>query len=548
MTLGTTSDAGSPPDFPIAWHDPDDAGLTWEWDDMHMPTAVTPLSGDYNVLMGAGFAYGYERLSVPYEVLTRIWNCYTYFAWRNPVPESERKAADDRYTAARRAAISTSDAYWQRAVGELREIYDWVADRPVETAPVGELAATWDEVWARIGRAWRIHFYAIRGPYQVLDDLADLYEAVVPGAAPGEALGLIGGSVHELHQVERGLERLAAMAADEIAVERLVRQPGVTLDELAALDAADGFVAAMRAFLAEHGHLGQMYDDLALASWIEEPGLLLTEIAKRIEHSMPVDAETRRQRLADEAEVLAAKVRLALADDPERLARFEDLLGHARVIGPLTEVHNYWIDRRAQSSLRRFAMRVGRRLAEAGVVATAGDVLFLHRDEVPSLLKTGTPAHTLVERRRADHRHWSAVRPPRTVGKPPDPADPGGAANADRFDGARYESTDRDEIKGTGASAGSARGPARVTLTPEDFGKVQPGDIIVCPSSNPSWVPLFAIAGGLITNTGGVLSHAAVVAREFALPAVVGTGDATSRIADGRLVEIDGTTGLVRLL
>ena len=92
------------------------------------------------------------------------------------------------------------------------------------------------------------------------------------------------------------------------------------------------------------------------------------------------------------------------------------------------------------------------------------------------------------------------------------------------------------------------RGPARVTLTQEDFGSVQPGDIIVCPSSNPSWVPLFAIAGGLITNTGGVLSHAAVVAREFALPAVVGTGDATTRIADGRLVEIDGTTGIVRLL
>ena len=543
-----TSTADSPIDFPIVWREPDDAELTWEWDDMHMPTAVTPLSGDYNELMGTGFAYGYERLSVPYEVLTRIWNCYTYFAWRSNVPDSETKAADERYTAARRAAIPTSDAYWQGAVVRLREIYDWVTGRPVETAPAEELAETWDEVWTRIGRAWEIHFYAIRGPYQVLDDLADLYESVVTGAAPGEALGLIGGDVHELHEVERGLERLAAMAADEIAVERLVRQSGVTLDELAALDVADPFVAARHAVHSEHGHLGQMYDDLALASWIEEPGLLLTEIAKRIEHSMPVDAETRRQRLADEAEVLAAKVRSALADDPDRLARFEELLAHARVIGPLTEVHNYWIDRRAQSSLRRFAMRVGRRLADAGVIAAPGDVLFLHREEVPGLLRTSEAVRDLVERRRADYQHWSAVRPPRKVGKPSDPAEPGGAANTDRFDGARYESTERDVIKGTGASAGVVRGPARVTLTPEDFGSVQPGDIIVCPSSNPSWVPLFAIAGGLITNTGGVLSHAAVVAREFALPAVVGTGDATTRIADGRLVEIDGTTGIVRLL
>ena len=87
-----------------------------------------------------------------------------------------------------------------------------------------------------------------------------------------------------------------------------------------------------------------------------------------------------------------------------------------------------------------------------------------------------------------------------------------------------------------------------MTLDAGRLRAVQPGDIIVCPSSNPSWVPLFAIAGGLITNTGGVLSHAAVVAREFGLPAVVGTGDATTRIADGRLVEIDGSSGIVRLL
>ena len=102
-------------------------------------------------------------------------------------------------------------------------------------------------------------------------------------------------------------------------------------------------------------------------------------------------------------------------------------------------------------------------------------------------------------------------------------------------------------MRGTGASAGIVTGPARVVLGPDDFERVQPGDILVAPSSNPSWVALFAIAGGLVTNTGGVLSHAAVVAREFGLPAVVGTGDATTRIGDGQMLELDGTTGFVRL-
>jgi pyruvate,water dikinase len=82
----------------------------------------------------------------------------------------------------------------------------------------------------------------------------------------------------------------------------------------------------------------------------------------------------------------------------------------------------------------------------------------------------------------------------------------------------------------------------------DDFDRIQPGDIIVCPSSNPSWVPLFSIAAGLVTDTGGVLSHAAVVARELGLPAVVGTRDATRRISDGQLLELDGAAGIVRLL
>ena len=91
------------------------------------------------------------------------------------------------------------------------------------------------------------------------------------------------------------------------------------------------------------------------------------------------------------------------------------------------------------------------------------------------------------------------------------------------------------------------RSIARVVHGPDDFDRVRPGDIVVARASNPGWVPLFAIAGGFVTDTGGVLSHAAVVAREFGVPAVVGTGDATTRIDDGQIVELDGTTGYVRL-
>jgi rifampicin phosphotransferase len=416
----------------------------------------------------------------------------------------------------------------------------------VETMPLDELSYDWETAWRHVERSWSIHFYAIRGPYQVMEDLADLYESVVPDAAPGDALSLIGGTIDDLQSVELDLERLAATVTADPALAHWLLQPGASIADLEAWPGADPFRVDVYAFLARHGHLGQSFDDLSGASWAEEPRLLLAELAKRLEHPPELGVEARRARLAAHAETLVAGVRRRLHDDPERLATFERLLADARLIGPLTETHNYWIDRMVQARIHRFAMRVAGRLVAADVIDAPEDVLFLTRGEVPGLLRRPEDRREVVARRRAEHERQAATPPPRTLGKPSEP--PVAGETADRFDGARFEADGPDELRGTGASAGTVRGTARLVLGQDAFATVQPGDIIVCPSSNPSWVPLFAIAGGLITNTGGVLSHAAVVAREFALPAVVGTGDATSRIADGRLVELDGTSGIVRLL
>ena len=277
---------------------------------------------------------------------------------------------------------------------EVSAAYAWVAARPVETMPAAELAETWDEVWARIGRCWSIHFFAIRGPYQVLDDLADLYESVIEAATPGEALGLIGGGDHELQAVERGLEELARLVARTPGLAERLVEPGVTVDDLAAFPGAAPFASALEAFLDEHGHLGQQIDDLSLPSWAEEPGLFLAELAKRVRTPTAVGVEERRSRLAAEADALADRARSALAGDPARSERFEELLADARRIGHLTETHNYWIDRMAQASLRRFVVRVGRRLVEAGSIARAGGHLPSpsRRGPRPAAATRGSPA------------------------------------------------------------------------------------------------------------------------------------------------------------
>jgi pyruvate,water dikinase len=301
-------------------------------------------------------------------------------------------------------------------------------------------------------------------------------------------------------------------------------------------------VGALDAFLAEHGHLGQTSEDIAGPSWIEAPEIYLAELSQRLSRPA-VSAERRRERLRAEADARADAVRARLSDRPADLARFEHLLERAREIGPLTEGHNYWIDRKAQSHLRRLITAVGRRLAREDRIERPEDVFYLEHPDIEVGLTSDQDLRPLVEARREVHERQLRIRPPAVVGAPrTDPPEP------DMFDGVRIESAVANELRGTGASAGIARGPARLVLSPQDFGHVRQGDIIVCPASNPSWVPVFASAAGLVTNTGGVLSHAAVVAREFGLPAVVGTGNATDRIPEGSTVEIDGTLGVVRIL
>jgi len=103
-------------------------------------------------------------------------------------------------------------------------------------------------------------------------------------------------------------------------------------------------------------------------------------------------------------------------------------------------------------------------------------------------------------------------------------------------------------LRGQAGSAGVARGPARVIRSLAEAHHLQPGDILVTATTAPPWTPLFLTAAGVVTDTGGLLSHGAVVSREYGIPAVVGTHWATSRIADGQMIEIDGNNGLVRLL
>jgi pyruvate,water dikinase len=160
----------------------------------------------------------------------------------------------------------------------------------------------------------------------------------------------------------------------------------------------------------------------------------------------------------------------------------------------------------------------------------------------------GRDVKALAAQRRDDLARWSRVVPPPVLGIPGEASGDPAEELLMRFFGSPVEpSADPRIITGTAASPGTVRGPAKVVRDLAEASKVSPGDILVCEMTLPPWTPLFATISGVVADTGGILSHCAIVAREYRLPCVVGTAVGTSILKDGMTITVDGSKGIVRI-
>jgi pyruvate,water dikinase len=231
------------------------------------------------------------------------------------------------------------------------------------------------------------------------------------------------------------------------------------------------------------------------------------------------------------------------------LARFDELYANARCYLAIDEDHNLYIDQMGNAGLRLPILEMGRRLARYSAIAAPGDVFQLHLDEIGAGM-SGVDQRATVGARQADLRRWAAVVPPDTLGVPPsdDVTDPLLAAlsKQDTAPGART-ANGAGVITGTPASPGVASGTARVARSLNEACAAQPGEVLVCEMTLPTWTPLFATVAAVVSDTGGVLSHCAIVARELGIPCVVGTQVGTHTIENGMLLTVDGSRGTVQI-
>jgi len=199
--------------------------------------------------------------------------------------------------------------------------------------------------------------------------------------------------------------------------------------------------------------------------------------------------------------------------------------------------------------LRQMLRELGRRFAKAGAIEQPEDIFWLEASEVEEMTATLDQGETLPDHRPVVKERQAAWRAAKRATPPPQVPFKGKylGMSIETWVPARADEQTGDVIKGVGASPGRVTAPARVLHGPEDFYQMQPGDILVAGITTPAWTPLFAMAAGVVTDVGGPLSHGSIVAREYGIPAVLGTGVATKRIRSGQIITVDGSAGLVNL-
>jgi pyruvate,water dikinase len=252
----------------------------------------------------------------------------------------------------------------------------------------------------------------------------------------------------------------------------------------------------------------------------------------------PPRPSDRHRELAARREAMTAQCVALLGDRPQLQARFQALLAVAQRYVSIREQQARQLTL-GWPLLRRCVLRLGQTLHARAVIHQAEDVFFLTRAE----LDTRAPLQELVHRRRATWERQRRLLAPLTIGRPPRLLAKELLAVVDA---ARTTSpAPQDAIIGQPASPGRATGPVRIVHGPGDFDHFQPGEVLVARATAPAWTPLFARAVAVVTDGGTLAAHASLVAREYGIPAVVATGDATARLDDGQVVTVDGGAGTI---
>lgn len=531
----------------------------WALESSQNPEPISPMAASFFL---EALTEGFRHLFAEIGMLAETAECKAIGGWVyvRTIPF----AGDEQAMAARlercREAVDDDLAgrYLQRWDEQWRPWLDRRADDLGGVNLVGldehGLAEHLREVIEFVFAATDVHMLLHASNSLILGELAFACRDLLDWDEP-QVFELLCGTSAASTEPARRLAQLAELARDRSPVRELLDDPTNAVARLADTDPA--FATAFQAYLDEFGWRSIRYEVIDPTVG-ERPELLLRLVRDQVRSGYDqaaVDARTAKR----QAQARAA-ARAGLAErDPEARGRFERLLQRAERCYPIREDNEVRTTNVPLGLTRRALLEVGQRLAAAGTIDQRDGVFLLGWEEAADALLERADLRSLV-RGRGTERDWAQKHPgPASYGSAPPEPDLSGLPATARF---VHEATgwaiDRvlaptaaahrqagPVIEGIPAAPGRHTGPARIVLSEDDFDKLRPGDVLVCPVTSPAWSPVFPTVAALVSDTGGILSHQAIIAREFGIPAVVATGNATELLVDDQIITVDGDQGRV---
>jgi pyruvate, water dikinase len=477
---------------------------------------------------------------------------------------------DELYGRWRTKVQGTIDELASLEVPDLPDIEDEVV--VTEGRGIGSthtLLVAYNRLLESIDRIWQYHFEFLNLGYAAYLVFYELCKQSFPDIADQTIAKMVSGIDVVLFRPDNELKRLAARAL-ELSVA----------DEVAGADCEDSLAKALsasaagREWLADWEGVKQPWFHYSNGngfyhhhrSWSDDPGVPLAHLGNYIRRlqagediSRPLDEVTA------ERERITADYRALLDHDVG--AAFDQNLGLARTVFPYVESHNFYVEHWYHTLFWNKVREFGALLARHRFLDDPEDIFYLQRNEVSDALVDLRLAWAAGSEGRGT-RYWPPIvarrkqivdamrrfTPPPALGAVPEAiTEPmtimlWGITTERVRDWAADADRSSATLTGFAASPGTAEGPARVVLDVERLGELRDGEILVAPVTSPSWTPVFGKIAAAVSDIGGIMSHAAIVSREYGLPAVVGTGDATTRIKTGDVLRVDGDAGTVTII
>ena len=538
------------PEFAPQWSDPSDAALPWLRDVMHNPYPVSPLNATLDQpAFSEGATRAIRRLSMPIDgVRTTVHHGHVYLSAVPAEVTPELIAEMQRLTMELGATVLQDwRETFEPAVQKICD--DFTAFNPTGRS-VAETAQSVTGFYDQRVELFDIHMRVNIPPMNAVFGFEDFLEQVAGPDAVVRSRMLLQGFDNKSVETGQAIWDLSRWVREDESLVAAVKSARV---EGSAVQVADHARAAefqerFGSFLNTYGWRSDSFFELETPSWQEEPGTPLSQLKNFLAKDDSTNPYLAHQRQAKELDPLAAAMESALPE--EARPTFRAFLPLVQQYIPIAEDHNFVIDQKATIALRYGIQKLGSKLVEEGSLAVVDDVFFLELSEIHDLAD-GRVASDLQDRvaaRRSVQAAQMLMDAPLALGTPPPPDAPPDPL-VEKFFGVGMESSeDARMLRGRGASPGVVTGTVKVVRNLGEAEKVEEGDIMVCPMTMPAWTPLFGVVGAVVADSGGVLSHCAIVAREYGIPCVTGTQRGTRALRDGMRVSVDGAKGTVEVL